>query len=131
MIFQSLNAATTQINDSVKTIPTAVERLNESLNRKSETEKAAAEAIRLLAEESKAVIRSAYKDASQVRSVPPTPVSPIIIDSTPEQPSTPLLDSIPNKDGETPPPTASLSSHEDDNGRGRGFFGGFFGGRKP
>lgn len=130
LILKSLDATTTRINNSVEMIPEAVERLNESLNRKSEIEKAAAEAICLLAQESKAVIRSSYEDASQKRSVLSTTVSPSILDSNPEPLDTPLLDSIPNKDGELPP-SAPLSSLEDDKGRERGFFGGFFGGRKP
>jgi uncharacterized protein YoxC len=131
LIFQSLNATTTRINDSVKMIPEVVERLNESLNLKSETEKAAVEAIGSLAQEAKAVIRSAYEDVSQERLVPPTPVSHTIISSNTEQPSTPPLNSFQNRDGETPPQPASLSSIEDDNGWGRAFLGGFFGGRKP
>jgi uncharacterized protein YoxC len=131
LILQSLNDTTTRINNSVNMIPEAVERLNESLNRKSETEKAAAEAICLVAQESKAIIRSSYEDASQNRTVLSTSVSPIILDSDPEPHSTPLLDSIPNK-GVEPPQSAPLPSHEDDNYRGRGFFGrGFFGRGKP
>lgn len=131
LILQSLNVTTTQINNSVKMIPEAIERLNESLNRKSETDKAAEETVCLPAQETKTTIPSSYQDASQKVSVLSTPLSPIIIDSNPEPGSMSLVDSIPNKDGELSPPSDPLSSHEDDNNRGRGFFGGFFGGRKP
>ena len=61
LIAQSLTTTTTLVNDTVKTIPAAVDRLNESLNRKSEAEKAAADSIALLAQEAKAGIDESIK----------------------------------------------------------------------
>jgi uncharacterized protein YoxC len=118
------------IHESIKTIPAAVDRLNESVNRKSETEKAAAEAIASLAQEAKAGIRSSYEDAARKQTAPSTPVPTIILNPKSEPSRTTDLDSIPNLNGEPPqlsPPVASELDHDD---RGRGFFGGFFGGRK-
>lgn len=61
LISQSLTTTITLINDSAKTIPAAVDRLNESLNRKTETEKAAADAINSIAQDAKADIRESIK----------------------------------------------------------------------
>ncbi len=61
LISQSLTTTITRINVEVNTIPEAVGRLNESLNRKSETEKAAADAIASLAQEAKAGISESIK----------------------------------------------------------------------
>jgi uncharacterized protein YoxC len=118
------------IHDSIMTIPAAVDRLNESLNRKTETEKAAADAITSLAQEAKAGIRNSYEDAARKQTAQSTPVPTIILNPKPEPSRTTVLDSIPNPDEAPPQPSAPVAPEVDHNDRGRGFFGGFFGGRK-
>jgi hypothetical protein len=130
LISQSLTTTITLINDAVKTLPEAVDLLRESLNRKSETEKAAADAIASLAQEAKAGIRSSYEDAARKQTAPSTPVPTIIINPKPETRRTTDLDSILNLDGEPPPASPPVASKLDHDDRGRGFFGVFFGGRK-
>lgn len=61
IITKSLTTTTLRISDTVKTIPDTVERLQESLNRKSITEKTAAEAIISMAQEAKASIHDSIK----------------------------------------------------------------------
>jgi ABC-type transporter Mla subunit MlaD len=61
IISQSLANTTTHINDSLKKIPDTLDRLNESLRCKSETEKAAANAIASLAQETKADLHESIK----------------------------------------------------------------------
>ncbi len=118
------------IHESIRTIPAAVDRLNESLNRKSETEKAAAAAIASLGQEAKTAIRSSYEDAARKHTAPSTPVPTIIVNRKPEPSRATVLDSIPNPDGETSQPFTPVAPERDHNDRGRGLFGGFFGGRK-
>lgn len=115
------------IHESIKTIPVAVDRLNESLNRKSETEKASAAAIASLAQEAKTAIHRSYQDAARSQSIPSTLVPTIILNPNPERSRT---DSIPNPDGEPQQPSPSVASELDNRDQPRGFFGGFFGGRK-
>lgn len=131
LISQSLTATTTRINDSIKTIPAAVDRLNESLNSRSRTEKAAAEAIVSLTQEAKASIRMSYVDAARNTPAPSTPVPTIILNPTPAPNNINDLDSIPSPYGDQPQPSTHVTSEVDDKDQGRGFFGGFFGGRKP
>ena len=131
LISQSLTTTTTRINDTVKTIPEAVDRLNESLNRKSETEKAAAAAIDSLAQEAKTGIRSSYENAARKQTAPSTHVPTNILNPRQERSRTTALDSIPNQDGEPLQPPTPEASELDPNDRGRGFFGNIFGGRKP
>ena len=130
LISQSLTTTITHINDSVKTLPQAVDRLNESLNRKSETEKAAADAIASLVQEAKAGIRNSYEEAARKQTTPLTSVPTIILNPKPEPSRTTVIDSIPNTDVEPLQPYPPVASELDHNDRGRGFFGGFFGGRK-
>jgi len=118
------------IHESIQSIPAAVDRLNESLNRKSETEKAAAAAIASLAQEAKTGIRSSYEDAARKQTAPSNPVPTIILNPKPEPSRPTVLDAIPSPDGEPTQPSTPVASELDNNDRGRGFFGGFFGGRK-
>lgn len=66
LISHSLTATIASITDSVKTIPSAVDRLNESLNRKSITDRAAADAIASLADEAKSGIHESIKSIPAV-----------------------------------------------------------------
>ena len=121
--------AKADIHESIKAIPAAVDRLNESLNRKSEYEKAAVDAIASLAQEAKTGIRSSYENAPRKQTAPSTTVPTIILNPKPEPGRSTVLDSIPNLDGERPPPSTPVAS-EIDNDRVRVFFGNIFGGRK-
>jgi uncharacterized protein YoxC len=124
VISQSLTDTTTRINNSLKEIPAAVSRLDEALKEKSALEEAAASAIDSLANEAKAGIRSAAADAA--RKQPESTPSPAInLDPKPNGPQMPAYRPTPEPDDETPVTTES--ENED---RGRGFLGGFFGGRK-
>lgn len=73
LISTTLTDTTAKINNSLKAIPDAVNRLNESLKGKSDLERAAAQAIDLLAREAKDGIRSASDSA--IRN-PPQPLMP-------------------------------------------------------
>lgn len=122
--------AKARIQESILTIPAAVDRLNESLNRRTETELAAAAAISSLAEEAKTGIHSSYRDAARKQTAAATPVPTIILNPKSESSRTAGFDSIPNSDEETPEPSTPIASELDHDSQGRGFFGGFFGGRK-
>jgi uncharacterized protein YoxC len=130
IISQSLTATITRINDSVNTIPVAVDKLNESLNRKSLNEKAAADAIDSIVQEAKAIIRSSYEDAARKQSATLAPAPINILNSEQRPGRVTDFDSIAKPYGEPPKPTAEVTSELDNADRGRGFFGGFFGGRK-
>ena len=70
----SLTLANTiaNINESIKTIPESVERMNDSFNRKSDIEKAAADAISTLAQEAKVSIIRKFEELFNQQKNPPT-----------------------------------------------------------
>jgi uncharacterized protein YoxC len=130
LISQSLTATTTRINDSVNAIPVAVDMLNESLNRNSFNEKAAADAIDSIVQEAKFIIRSSYEDVAQKQSTTLASAPANILISEQRSGRLTDFDTNPNPHGEPPQTTVAAPSEHDHGERGRGFFGGFFGGRK-
>jgi hypothetical protein len=130
-VSQSITATTTRINESVKSIPIVVDKLNESLKRQSETEKAAAEAIKSLAQDAKDAIRDSHKSFVVKPLEPSTPAPSILptIDPKPGHLQVSNLNPSPDED----PPLVHVQKPSDALGGNQGlsFFSKLFKRREP